>query len=111
MLRFRVEGQEYEYDETRMLVSEARLIKKNAGFGLTGFSEGLRNGDPDALVAMLYLAKRRSGVACRWQDFDNLDLNTIEVIGDADESEDGGDAEGNPPSLPLNSNDGTTLSS
>lgn len=110
MLRFRASGYEYEYDETSMLVSEARLIKKHAGFGLTGFSEGLRAGDPDALVAMLFLAKRRSGVACRWQDFDNFDLNTIEVLTDTDEDEDedGAGAEGNPPSLPQASDDGTT---
>lgn len=106
MLRFRAGDQEYDYDETSMLVSEARIIKKHAGFGLTGFAEGLRNGDPDALVAMLFLAKRRSGVACRWQDFDHFDLNTIEVLSSSDDGEE--DEAENPPNPPSSSNDGTT---
>lgn len=87
MIRFKMDGQEYEFDETKMLVHEARLIKEHAKLGLLGFGQGLREGDPDAIVALLFLAKRRAGIACRWKDFDGVDLNAVDIIADEPESE------------------------
>jgi len=79
-MKIRVEGADYEFDDSTLLVEEARLIKKYTGMGLKSFTEASKDGDPDALVAIVYLAKRRAGEAIRWQDLDNLDLAKLEAI-------------------------------
>lgn len=79
-MKFRVEGEDYEFDESTLTVAEARLIKKHTGMGLKSFAESSKDGDPDALVAIVFLAKRRANEAVRWQDLDNLDLAKLEAI-------------------------------
>jgi hypothetical protein len=88
MLRFMLDGEKYEYDDTSLTVKEARVIKKNTGFGLVTWAQALQQGDPDALVAMVWLAKTRAGEAVRWQDFDNMDLAALDLIGNVDEDDD-----------------------
>jgi len=83
MIKFKLDGETYEYDDTSLSVKEARIIKKNAGMGLVSWARGLADGDPDALVAMVWLAKTRAGEAIRWQDLDDLDLASLE-LGDSD---------------------------
>ena len=81
MIKFRMGGESYEYDDTTLTVKEARIIKKNAGFGLVTWAKGLSEGDPDALVAMVWIAKTRAGEAVRWQDLDDMDLASLDIIG------------------------------
>lgn len=98
-MRFKYREEIISFDQTVMSVAEARTIKKFTGFGLKPFSEGLQNGDPDSIVAMLYLAYRRSGRAVQWNDFDEWNLNEIEALTDEvpaivdapDEGGEGGD--------------------
>jgi hypothetical protein len=104
MIIFRVGGEQYEYDPDSITVGELRELKRWGGLGLNSFARGLGEGDPDALVGMLYLAKRRAGIACRWQDFDTVDLATFEVVSD----DAAGDADADPPASPSGSDDGTT---
>jgi hypothetical protein len=89
-MRFKIEGKEYEFDQDRLLVREARELKAQTGMGLRTFSEGLQNGDPDAIVGMLYMSKRRAGEAVKWNDFDELNLAEMEIIDeDADKADEG----------------------
>lgn len=87
MLKFILDGTKYEYDDSTLSVKEARAIKKNTGFGLVTWAQALQIGDPDALVAMVWLAKTRTGEAVRWQDFDNFDLATLDLTSADDEEE------------------------
>lgn len=102
MLKFTIEGRTYEYDEAMMLVKEARLIKKHAGYGLVSMANGLKDGDPDALVAMIFLAKRRAGEMVRWQDLDDLDLSKLVIVADGDDEKSDGseDGDASDPSIP-----------
>jgi hypothetical protein len=79
-MKFRIEGDDYEFQEDTLTVAEARLIKKHTGMGLKSFVEGSKDGDPDSLAAVVFLAKRRAGEAVRWQDLDSLDLAKLEAI-------------------------------
>lgn len=97
-MKFRVDGESYNFDEDRLLVSEARVIKKQAGMGLTEWSEGLQNGDPDAIVSMIYLAKKRSGEAVRWSDLDDINIAAIEM--DDEDAESQGEDDPKPDSPP-----------
>jgi hypothetical protein len=103
LLKFTIEGRTYDYDETSMPVKEARLIKKHTGFGIVTMANGLREGDPDALVAMIFLAKRRAGEVVRWQDLDDLDLSKLVIVPGDDDEENEGEAEAgdaSDPSIP-----------
>lgn len=91
MIKFELGGTTYEYDDTTMAVKEARLIKKHTGMGLRSWALGLQDMDVDALVAMVFLAKRRAGEALRWEDLDNLNINDISIVEDISEPETEGD--------------------
>lgn len=69
-LFFTVDGTEYEFDQNKLALAESIAIKKAIGFTVRDFQEGLTTMDPEALQAMVWLAKRRAGVATRMQDID-----------------------------------------
>lgn len=79
-MKFKLDGRVIEFDETKMLVREARELKHYTGLGLRAFGNALKDGDPDAIVGMLYLAKRRAGMPCQWGDFDDLDIATLDMV-------------------------------
>ena len=90
-MKFRIEGEDYDFDDSTLTVKEARVIKKHTGMGLRSFAEASKDGDPDAIVAIVYLSKRRANEAVRWEDLDNLDLAKMETIDETvkqDEPED-----------------------
>lgn len=91
-MRFKVEGTIYEFDETRLLVREARELMHHTGMGLRAFGAGLQEGNPDSIVGMLYLSKRRSGEAVKWSDFDELNLAQIDLNVDDEPKADAIDA-------------------
>lgn len=70
-----------------------RILKKHTGMGLNSFSRGLQDGDPDAIVGMLVLTKRRRGEPTRWQDWDRFDLATLEQIQDETADPEAGDGD------------------
>lgn len=82
MIKFELGGNVYEYDDTTMTVKEARLIKQHTSMGLRSWALGLQDMDVDALVAMVFIAKRRAGEAIRWQDLDNININDISITED-----------------------------
>lgn len=82
MIKFSLNGTSYDYDDTQMSVKEARLIKQHAGMGLRSWALGLQDMDVDALVALVFIAKRRAGEAIRWQDLDNINVNDITIVED-----------------------------
>ena len=74
------EGREIDFDENKMLVKEARELQRVTGLGLRQFGEGMRDGNIDALMGMVYLGLRRDGVAIRWKDLDEFNIADLEVI-------------------------------
>ena len=79
------EGREIEFDQDSMTVKEARLLKKLTGMGLRQFGEGMRNGDIDALMGMVYLAMRRQGVVVPWRSLDDFNIGDLDVLPDDEE--------------------------
>lgn len=104
MIKFGLGDTEYEYDDTTMTVAEARIIKKHTAMGLRSWAMGLQDMDPDALVGLVFLAKRRSGEAVRWQDLDSMDIAAISIVPAEDED----DADPPAPATTLSSTSGTT---
>jgi hypothetical protein len=110
-MRFRVNGEVLEFDDKKMLVREARELKHHTGMGLAAFSKALQGGDPDAIVAMLYLTFRRNSRAVKWADFDEFDLAALEVVPDEKPTEDEpteGDGQADPPDVAAEREEVTT---
>lgn len=61
MIKFTHKGKTYEFNEQRMSGPEAIVVKKHTGLGVIELVQALAKGDPDAMVALLMLAKLRSG--------------------------------------------------
>lgn len=98
-MKFKVNDEILEFDDRKMLVREARELKHHTGMGLAQFSKALQSGDPDAIVAMLYLTYRRNNRAVRWSDFDEFDLAALEVIADEKPADEDAAEEAGPPAV------------
>lgn len=103
LIRFTVEGTKYELDIMRLMNTEAILIKKMTGLTIQGMYEGMDKGDPEALTALVWLAKKRAGEPVKFQE---LEFDTFEVAQslEADEPEE------DPDLSPLDGSTGQTSS-
>jgi len=77
------DGQWYDFEGDRLLVREARDLQELTGMGLQDFSDGIRHGKVDALVFMLYLARRRAGEPVRFREFDDMNIAELEIEDDS----------------------------
>lgn len=92
MIKFTVKDDTYEFDDEALTIDDARLIKQHAKMGLKSWALGLQDMDPDALLALVFLAKLQAGEAVRWSDLGSMKIGDIGLI-------DGGDADAAPPAL------------
>lgn len=88
MLIIKVDGESYDYDDERLMNTEAKAIQGWTGMRLKAWSEACDEGDADALTALVWLVRKRSG---RYPDlrFADVEFNmaSFEVI-DPDAAED-----------------------
>jgi hypothetical protein len=61
MLRVKFDDQALQFDDDRMLNTEAIALKKVTGLTLDQIIDGLNSRDPEAQTAMVWLARRRHG--------------------------------------------------
>jgi hypothetical protein len=82
IIKFAVDGTDYDYNSDELSVFEARLVKSLTGMSTAAFLQGLAAMDGDSLAGMIYLAKRRAGEDIAWDSLDELNLvPVIETIG------------------------------
>lgn len=86
-MRFAYGDNKYEFDVEDMTVAETRLIKRYSKLTFKKFAHGLAELDGDALVAVLYLAKKRAGENPRWSDFDDLKITEFAETLESDEDD------------------------
>lgn len=88
-MKFRLNGDTYEIpDPDGMSTKELREVKQNAGVGLRGLMQGLQEMDPDCVIAIIYVAKRRAGEKVSWSDFDDIrPLADVEWPDEGEEAE------------------------
>ncbi|WP_435643876.1 hypothetical protein ACR9VJ_26475 [Streptomyces sp. H49] len=87
MIKLTVQGTVYEFDGDHLLLAEAREIKTHAKMSVPKWMAGIDEGDPDALQALIYLAKKRAGESLRFSDLDTLDYADIDLEPVDDETE------------------------
>ncbi|MET7479533.1 hypothetical protein ABZT17_34940 [Streptomyces sp. NPDC005648] len=90
IVKLTVEGTEYEFDGSRLLVAEARELKTYTGFTPPKWLAAIDESDPDGLAFLIYLAKKRAGEQLRYSDLDSLDYADFDLeFVDPDEAQDG----------------------
>lgn len=67
---FGIEAEYLDYDENSLRVSEVRKLQAATGLSVTQWSEGLKSGDTDAVVALVWLALARVGVQVEFAELD-----------------------------------------
>lgn len=87
-----VDGTEYDFDTATLRVGEMRALKKASGMKIKDFTEGLADADPDALTALVWLAKRRAGEHIKFDDLD-FELGDFDVIEPDDPQDAAGDGD------------------
>jgi hypothetical protein len=65
--RFELGGTKYEY-KGYLSAADALLIKANTGLTALSLFTALPMGDPGAMVALVFLAKRQAGERVTWDD-------------------------------------------
>ena len=80
MLRLTVDGVTYpDFDDRRLLNTEAIALKKVSGLGVKTFWEGVEAFDPEALTALVWLVRRRGGeTELRYGGLE-FDLGTLDL--------------------------------
>ncbi|MEW2250391.1 hypothetical protein AB0907_23990 [Streptomyces sp. NPDC006975] len=79
MIRVTVQGTVYDFDENHLLIAEAREMKTLTGLTPPKWGIGVEEGDPDAVAALVYMAKKRAGETLRFSDLDSLDFADINL--------------------------------
>lgn len=79
--RLRLGDDEYEFDQTQLMLSETRLVKQWTGLSPAQWERGLSDMDPDCVAALVCLLKRRAGEDI---DFETLDFDyaQFEILDD-----------------------------
>lgn len=76
-----VDGTKYDYDATRLLISEAMEVKQRTGMNMQAWQQGLADIDPYAVKALVFLLKKRAGERPDWDTLD-FDLGGLEMVED-----------------------------
>lgn len=66
------DGRSYDFDMDSLEAHELRVVEQHSGMTLPEWMEGLKRGKVDALVAIVFTAKRRGGDTVEWSDLDGL---------------------------------------
>jgi hypothetical protein len=103
-MKFRVDGQMYDFDQSRITVKEAMLIKTATGYGLKTFLEGLEDGDPFSITSIVWLARIRDGE--KTLKFDEIDFNLIDF--EAEDSDPDPTQPGETPGVPASTSPPST---
>jgi hypothetical protein len=84
-MRIRINDEWYDLDQRKLLNTEAIALQKITGKTFMQVAEAMRDGDIEALSAMVWLAMRRAGSDIRYSD---LEFNLADVDVEDDEEPD-----------------------
>jgi len=71
-----VNGERYE-EPDNVTLGEARDVKRISGMAIPEWGDKLKDGDPDAVAALLYVVMRRKNPAITEDDINALDAAAI----------------------------------
>jgi len=92
MKRFRLNGNDYDYDPAALFdltFGEARGLKAGTGLTIADWHQGLTSihrADPDVLAGIVWVVLRRAGGPVDWADVDAI--STVDLLGSVTDVED-----------------------
>jgi hypothetical protein len=69
MLKVTIDGEEYEYNQTKLMASEASMIQRYAGRTVKEWGAGIEAGDIDCIIPLVWLIKKRQGHTASFESF------------------------------------------
>lgn len=87
MQKVTVDGQVYEYDAGKLMISEAMEVWEKTRLTLRQWNGALEEMDPRAVKALIYLLKQRAGERPDWNTLE-FDLGGLDISSDDDEGAD-----------------------
>jgi hypothetical protein len=86
-MNVKFEDVDYEFDLSKMTVAQAKVIKVHCGLGLKGLSDGINEGDPDALRAVYWLMQVQSGISSNIDRVDFVVVAFLDALAEASKAE------------------------
>lgn len=80
-------------DPTEWLLAEAAFIKRQIGQTVAEAQDNAQRGDAEAIVAYLYVAKKRAGEKVHWEDFEDFTVGECDFVRDDEERSDYSDTD------------------
>lgn len=80
-MKFSIDDTEWEFDESTLLNTEAIKIQRETGYNLKTFFTVIREMDPIALTALVWITWLRNGKDVKFEDV-VFDLTKIKLVGD-----------------------------
>lgn len=87
-------------DPLEWTLAEASFIRKRTGQRVAEIGPNATLSDPEAIAALIYVAKKRAGEKVRWEDFEEFTVGECEFIRDGDEVSDDDDPDGGEDAAP-----------
>lgn len=95
------DGRQFDFDLDSVEAHELRLVEQHTAMTFPEWAEGLQRGKVDALVAIVFVAKRRAGDDVEWADLDGLNIpELMETMAEANGLDVEAIARGETPVLP-----------
>lgn len=76
-MKVTVDGQVYDYDDDKLMFSEAADILQRTGMSMRQWQQGLNELNPFAVKALVFLLKKRAGENPDWDTLD-FDLGSLD---------------------------------
>jgi hypothetical protein len=79
MLKISVDGKDYEYNQSKLMASEASMVQRYLGRTVQEWTKGLDAGDVDCITALVWLIYKRDGQTVAFKDVD-YDLGSFDMV-------------------------------
>jgi hypothetical protein len=94
-MRIRINDTWYDLDQRKLLNTEAIALQKITGKTFMQVAEAMKDGDIEALSALVWLAMKRAGSDIRYSDLE-FNLADVEIDEEGDEPDDSGEQAADP---------------
>lgn len=96
-MQIQFQGRTYSYDETKIDINQAYVIKANTGWTIRGWQENLEQLDPHAIAHLWWIILAQNGETRNIADLGNFPVVALMVaIGEAAEAEQARQTAGQP---------------
>jgi hypothetical protein len=81
-VKFVVDGEKFDFDESKLTFAEARAMEKQTGTTMAELADGGFRATAQSLQAILWVAMKRQRPNLAFTDLDNMAIGDIEFIPD-----------------------------